>query len=137
MVDGKSGPICPFVSKANVVTVVREPKILSGRLVRAVDSICRLNNDVRLLKDAGNDPAGMALLPIICSVWRPSRPPNSFGKDAGTPGNVSCNEETRPVPSHDTPVQAQNCKFCNQLIPLKVLCPFELADSKTALRPQN
>ena len=45
------------MSSDSVVTFASNPKMLSGSDVIAVDSKCRLDNDVRLAKDVGNDPA--------------------------------------------------------------------------------
>ena len=55
--DARPAPICPLLSSDNVVTLVRDPKMSSGSDVIAVDSMCRLDKDVKLPKDVGHDPA--------------------------------------------------------------------------------
>jgi hypothetical protein len=96
---------------------------------------------------------GTALLPTTCKVCNPCRLPRLLGSEDGTPGKVNClveysdwspqgnqrtySEETRPEPSHVTPVHAQNRTFVNQPPLLRLLCPSAPACSNTALNPQN
>lgn len=105
--DGRLLPIWAFLIRVSAVTFFSVEKRLSGRAARAVLSRCSVVREVRLVNEFGRDPDGTALLPMTERLCSPVRLPSSSGRSVGTAGNVSCKEDTLPVPSHVTPFHAQ------------------------------
>lgn len=137
ILDGRLEPICAFFTNVSVVTDLSDVKRPLGMAVIAVDSMCRFDSAVRFINDVGSGPDGKALLPITWKACNPIRLPISSGSKDGTPGNVSCNDDTRPELSQETPFQAQNLTSFKNPPFTKFACPSELEVSKMAFKPQN
>jgi len=137
ILEGKPPPKLLFFTSVRDVTFDNDVNKLSGSALNPVDSKCRVVKDVKLLKDPGSDPPGITPFPMTSKFCSPDKSPSSFGTAAGTAGNVSEMEDTKPDPPQVTPLQAQNFTSFNQP-PFDNPCwPVELADANTACRPQN
>jgi len=121
--EGKLLPIALFLMSSRVVTLLSAVKMVSGMLVIAVDSKCKVDNTDRDVIDVGREPAGITPLPITCNPCKPVNTPTSFGNVAGTAGNVRVNEPTFPEPSHETPLHAQNLTSFTHSPFCKAVCP--------------
>lgn len=108
ILEGRVFPISPFLISVNVVILLSDENKLSGKLLTEVDSRWRVDSDAQDVKELGRAPAGAAELPTTVRLCSPDKAPSSFGKEEGTPGKVSDSEATLPVPSQETPAQAQN-----------------------------
>lgn len=89
MLDGKPPPKFAFFTSVSDVTLDSEENRLSGSAPNPVDSRCKVVIDVKLLKEEGNDPPGVAPFPMISRFCNPVKSPSSFGIAAGTAGKVS------------------------------------------------
>jgi hypothetical protein len=73
-----------------------------NKMLRRVES--ERTEDVFAEEDV-TDPAGMFPSPVIERVCNPTSDDNEKGRMAGTPGNTSVKDVTRPAVSHCMPLQ--------------------------------
>jgi len=110
---GSVEPICALRTSASVERRMRpgEAKSESGSAVMEVASRRRVVKDVKLVNELGRGPAGIELPPMTSRDCTVVKPPISLGNVAGTPGYVSCNDETCPKVLQLTPDQVQKSTF--------------------------
>jgi len=121
VIDEKSALRSKFETKVKLETWFNEENRSLRNVVMAVDSKCSVFSDVKFRNEDGTDPAGTIPLPIISKDCIQTRPPNSAGKVAGTPGNVSPKELTLPELSQPTPLHVQKLTSVDQPPLLKLL----------------
>jgi len=133
ILGGNDDPSCALRIR---VRDVRACKV-SERAPSAVFSRCNVVSAVKTPKSFGNEPAGEFPLPTILRDSSHVRFVICSGRDAGTAGKVSCNDETRPAPLHRTPFQVQNLMSLTQPPASSPARPCSPASSHIDLRPQN